>query len=426
MTKVWKLEKEQEGLISLIREKRQGKRDAIRASVGEIRQEVINGGEAAIRALSMKWDKWKEDYPFKVSEDELKIAASQVTKENIEVLKGMISQVRAFHMSQRGRSRTFKRKGLIVKEDHCPVEKVLVYVPGGKASYPSSLVMGVVPAQIAGVKEIYIACPTPYGLLDPYVAAAALILGTTAVYRIGGAQAIYAFSFGVGTIPMVDMIVGPGNAYVEEAKRDVYGQVGIDIPAGPTELIILCTAPFQAEVVALDLLSQAEHDEMATIGLFSPSKGHIMAVIKEMERLTMINERKEVIEKATSGGIFVHYHEPERAIETINLIAPEHLELIGDESLAERLFYPGIIYLGPYTPVAMGDYYIGTNHILPTAGAGRFAGGLSVDSFKRRRTIVKAEGSFLDRYGDKAVKLSRIEGLFAHGEAIKARKGLIE
>jgi histidinol dehydrogenase len=302
---------------------------------------------------------------------------------------------------------------------------VLVYVPGGRATYPSSLIMGVVPAQIAGVDRICVTTPTNDGILNPYVSAAALLLGIKEMYRIGGAQAVYAFAYGIGNIPKVDMIVGPGNAYVDEAKRDVYGTVGIDMLAGPTELVILCTESFSPDVVAWDLFSQGEHDEMAVVGLFSPSRGHIEAVLKSIEKLMIVNERKDTIEKALKmSSFFVHYKDVKKAVEAVDAIAPEHMELIGDEKVADQIRYPGIIYLGPYTPVAMGDYYIGTNHVLPTGGAGRFTGGLSVDRFMRRKVVVKIEKGFLDRYGDKAVRLSRIEGLFAHGESIQARKGL--
>jgi histidinol dehydrogenase len=214
---------------------------------------------------------------------------------------------------------------------------------------------------------------------------------------------------------------------VEEAKRDVYGRVGIDMLAGPTELIILCTEPFSPEVVAWDLFSQTEHDEMATVGLFSRSKEHLYGTLKAMEKQMKSITRREIIEKALKqNSYFVFFREIENAVRAINLIAPEHMELIGDETTEKDILYPGIIYLGPHTPVAMGDYYIGTNHVLPTGGAGRFTAGLSVDRFMKRKSVVKINKGFLDRYGDQAIRLSEIEGLFAHGESIKARKELTD
>ena len=423
--KVWDLDKEYGDLIGFIVEGREKKKKDIKNSVEYIKKELLQKGEEAILELSRRWDGWTRDYPLKVSEDEIRESASQAKRENIAALKGMIKNVAHYHKGQCGKKRTYRRKGVAVDETFVPVEKALVYVPGGRATYPSSLVMGVVPAQIAGVDRICVATPTVDGRLNPYVSAAIMLLGIKDVYRIGGAQAVYAFTYGIGRIPKVDMIVGPGNAYVEEAKRDVNGTVGIDMLAGPTELIVLCTEPFSPDTLAWDLFSQGEHDEMAVVGLLSTSKRHIENVQRSIERLMIVNERKDIVEKAlTTSSFFVHYKDVNKAVETINTIAPEHLEIIGDEGLARQIKYSGITYLGPYTPVAMGDYYIGTNHVLPTGGAGRFTGGLSVDRFMRRKVTVKIEKSFLDKHGGNAIKLSRIEGLFAHGESIKARKGL--
>jgi len=423
--KVWDLDREFDGFIASIIEGREKKRQNIGAAVETVKNEIMAKGEQALVEFSKKWDGWRETYPLKVAEEELKESAARIKKKDVDILRGMIRNVASYHKSQGGRARTYRRKGLVVKETFVPVESALIYVPGGKAAYPSSLVMGVVPAQIAGVKRIFVTTPTTDGALNPYVSAACMLLNVKDIYRIGGAQAIYAFAYGVGSIPKVDMIVGPGNAYVDEAKRDVYGIVGIDMLAGPTELVVLCTYAFSPDVVAWDMFSQGEHDEMATVGLFSPSREHIYDVMKSMERLIVTNERKDVIEKALKSNSFlVHYKDIDRAADAINRIAPEHMELIGDESISEKILYPGIIYVGPHTPVAMGDYYIGTNHVLPTGGAGRFTAGLSVDRFTKRRVLVTIDKQFLSKYGDKAVKLARIEGLFAHGESIKARKGL--
>jgi histidinol dehydrogenase len=350
-----------------------------------------------------------------------------VSRKDLSVLRGMIRNVRAFHRHQCRRTRTYKRDGLVVREELVPVERALVYVPGGTAPYPSSLIMGVVPAQLAGVRKVMVTTPAKNGIINPYIFAAARLLGVQDMYRLGGAQAVYAFSYGIGSIPRADMIVGPGNAFVEEAKRDVYGRVGIDMLAGPTELIILCTKPFSPEAVAWDLFSQTEHDEMATVGLFSQSKEHLYGTLKAMEKQMKSNTRRDIIEKALKhNSYFVFFREIENAVKAINLIAPEHMELIGDETVEKEILYPGIIYLGPHTPVAMGDYYIGTNHVLPTGGAGRFTAGLSVDRFMKRKAVVKIDKGFLNKYSDNAIRLSEIEGLFAHGESIKARKELAD
>ena len=423
--KIWHLEKEYDAFVAAIVSAREERKAGVRDKVQAIRLEVLEKGEAALIAYARQFDGWTQDYPLKVSRDELERAASTLGKEEKRTLKGMIENVTLFHRSQKQRGRTYRRQGLKVVERPVPVERALVYVPGGKASYPSSLVMGAVPARIAGVKEIYAATPAHGGSLNPSVAAAALLLNITGVYRIGGAQAIYAFAYGACGVPRVDMIVGPGNAYVEEAKRDVYGRVGIDMLAGPSELVVLVTEPFPPAIVAWDLFSQAEHDEMATVGLFSPSKEELYGVLQAIERLISSNKRRDIVERALStNGFLVHYTEVEAALAAIDAIAPEHLEVIGDETVAEKIRYSGITYVGPHTCVSMGDYYIGTNHVLPTGGAGRFSSGLSVDRFTKRQVLVKIEGSFFRKYGEDAASLADIEGLYAHGEAIRARKEL--
>ena len=425
--KVWHLEQEWDAFLEAVIGGREQKRAGVRESVEVIKKQVMERGEEALRALSVRFDGWQKEYSLKISIDEIKEAAGKVEKKDLPVLKGMIRNVRLYHRSQVIRKKTYKRKGLEVKEESVPVERALVYVPGGQVPYPSSLVMGVVPAQAAGVKEVYVATPTHDGALNPYIAAGCLLLGIHDVFRLGGAQAIYAFALGAGSIPRVDMIVGPGNAYVEEAKRDVYGRVGIDMLAGPSELAILLTRSFPPEIAAWDLFSQAEHDEMATVGLFSPSKDDLYMLMREMERLLAENARRETVEKALEkNGYLVHYANLDNAVDAINRIAPEHLEIIGDESAAKAIQYPGIIYVGPETCVSMGDYYIGTNHVLPTGGAGRFSAGLSVDTFTKRKVLVKIDKGFLDTYGDKAVRLAEIEGLYAHGRAIRARRELLQ
>ena len=425
--RIWHLENEYDAFIAAVTSGREKLKAEVGARAARIRVEVREKGEKAIIDCGRRFDGWTKDYPLRVSAAELESAASAVGREDKAALKGMIEQVRLFHRSQKAGTRTYRRQGLKVVERPVPVERVLVYVPGGTAPYPSSLIMGAVPAKIAGVKEIYATTPTRDGRINPYIAAAALLLGITDFYRIGGAQAIYAFAFGAGGIPKVDMVVGPGNAYVEEAKRDVYGKVGIDMLAGPSELVVLATEPFPPHILAWDLFSQAEHDEMAMVGLFSPSQDELYGLLKSVERLASSNKRREIVERALNAhGFLAHYTKIEDALSAIDLIAPEHLQVLGDEAVAERIRYSGITYVGPHTCVSMGDYAIGTNHVLPTGGAGRFSSGLSVDRFTKRQVLVKIEGSFLRKYGEGAVRLAEIEGLFAHGQAIKVRKELPE
>jgi histidinol dehydrogenase len=424
--RIWDLDRGPDGLIPFVLEGREKRKTSVRAKVEEIKYGLLERGEAALIEFSKRWDGWDQNHPLKVSGAEIDEAARGIGASDQRVLKGMIRNVRACHRAQKSKGRTFRGKGLLVREEFVPVERAMVYVPGGTAPYPSSVVMGVVPAQLAGVREICVATPSKNGVINPYILAACSLLGVENVYRVGGAQAIFAFSYGIGACPRVDMIVGPGNAYVEEAKRDVYGRVGIDMLAGPSELIILATEPFSPKALAWDLLSQAEHDEMAMVGLFSSTRTHLEAVLAEVKALIAMSPRRAVMEKALEENGFLAYcPDIDKAVKAINEIAPEHMELLGDEAYERGCLYPGIIYLGPCTPVALGDYYIGTNHVLPTGGAGRFTAGLSVGTFTRRKVVVKVEGEFLERHGDAAIRLARIEGLFAHGEAIKARKELL-
>ena len=398
--KIWHLEKEYDAFIAAITSAREERKAGVRDRVQAIRAEVLEKGEEALISYARQFDGWTQDYPLKVSRDDLERAASTLGKEDERTLKGMIENVTLFHRSQKRRQRTYRRQGLKVVERSVPVERALVYVPGGKAPYPSSLVMGAVPARIAGVKEIYATTPANSGSLNPFIAAAALLLDITGVYRIGGAQAIYAFAYGVAGAPKVDMIVGPGNAYVEEAKRDVYGRVGIDMLAGPSELVILATERFPPAILAWDLFSQAEHDEMATSGLFSFKGGAVRCVAVHGAPYLFKQEARYRRERSFSAnGFLVHYTNVENAVAAIDTMAPEHVEVVGDEAVAEKIRYAGITYVGPYTCVSMGDYYIGTNHVLPTGGAGRFSSGPSVERFTKRQVLVKIEGSFFGSTG---------------------------
>jgi len=423
--RIWHLDREYDQFVAAMTAAKEERKAGIRDVVEGIKTEVLRDGEKAIVAYAKKFDGWNADYSLKVSKDELREAASSVGRRDRTVLRGMIENVTRFHRSQKPRTRKYQSRGLTVTEEAVPVERTLLYVPGGTAPYPSSLVMGAVPARIAGVREVYATTPAHDGRINPYVAAAALMLEITDLYRIGGAQAIYGFTYGIAGLPRVDLIVGPGNTYVEEAKRDVYGKVGIDMLAGPSELIVLATQRFPENILAWDLFSQAEHDGMAMVGLFSPSLDDLYGLLKNMERLIGLNKRRDIVESALgANGFLVHYTGIEDAISVINKIAPEHLEVIGDEEVAGRIDYSGITYVGGHTCVAMGDYYIGTNHILPTGGAGRFSSGLSVERFTKRKVLVKIDKSFLEKYGENAARIAEIEGFWAHSEAIKARKEL--
>ncbi|MCS7280407.1 MAG: histidinol dehydrogenase [Desulfobacterota bacterium] len=420
--KIWELEKDKDELVALLNEVRFKRKEEVRKEVLEIKKRVEKEKERALIELSKRFDGWDREYSLKLTVEEIRDSLRKVKEEDILLLKRMAQRVRAYHEDKKNDRRLFRRKGLLVEEDYVAIEKLLIYAPGGKASYPSSLIMAAVPALIAGVKEIYVTSPAPKGEVNPYLCAAAEVLGITNVYRVGGAQAIFAFALGLGEIPKVDMIVGPGNAYVEEAKRECFGLVGLDTIAGPSELLILVKEPVFPDLVAKDMLSQAEHDEMALVWLLCRDRRYIEEVISHLSSYSQRAQRKDIIEKVLErNAFFVHYASEERAIETINRIAPEHLEVIGDVNV-EKILYPGIIYLGITTPTALGDYYIGTNHILPTGGSGRFLGGLSVETFKRKRVMVKCDLDFILKHGKHAERLAEIEGLECHKEAIRARK----
>lgn len=416
------LERDEEKLVGALIDLRMRKSKKVRSAVDKIRKKVLNEGEKAIVELCKYFDGWEKEYPLKLEAKEILDGASSVSKEDESVLRGMIERVRSVHEVEEEK-RVIAKEDLYVEEDLVPVERVLIYAPGGRASYPSSLIMAAVPAILASVKEIYVTTPAPNGKPNPYILKVCELLGLERVFRIGGAQAIFAFAYGTGRIPKVDMIVGPGNAYVEEAKRQCFGLTGIDGIAGPTELMIFVKDEVFPDLIAKDILSQAEHDIMSMIWVLFRSKGYIAEVISEIKRILKGAERRDILDRVLKERTFlIRYEDEEKAVDFANRVAPEHLELIGDPSLAKKFLYPGIVYVGIETPVSLGDYYIGTNHILPTSGAGRFQGGLSVHSFKRRRLIVRTEIPFVIKYASKAKRMAEIEGLFGHGEAIISRK----
>lgn len=421
--KIWQLEKESHNLLAFLQSLRRKKEKRVRREVLRIKRIIEKEGEKAIIELSKKYDFWERDYPFRLKKEEILEGASSVPSEDIDVLKRMIERVRLCHRPVNQKKRILEEDGLRIEEEYIPVEKVLIYAPSGKAVYPSSFIMAAVPAILAEVKDIFVTAPSPFGRINPYILACAQILGIENVYRIGGAQAIFAFAMGIGEIPKVDMIVGPGNAFVEEAKKECFGLVGIDTIAGPSELLILAKEPLFPEIIAKDLLSQAEHDEFAIIWLFSPHRRYLHEVERSIHFYAEKAKRKEIIRKVLAKrAFFIHYKDEELAFKIINLIAPEHLQIIGDGSAKERVLYSGITYLGITTPTALGDYFIGTNHILPTGGAARFSGGLSVDTFKRKKIVVFADHSFLEKHAEGAERMAEIEGLLCHKEAINARK----
>jgi histidinol dehydrogenase len=314
--------------------------------------------------------------------------------------------------------------GTVLGQQVSPLDRAGLYVPGGKAAYPSSVLMNAIPAKVAGVRELIMVVPTPDGIINDTVLAAAHVAGVDRIFRIGGAQAVAALAYGTATVPAVDKIVGPGNIYVAAAKRAVFGKVGIDMIAGPSEILILCDGKTDPDWIAMDLFSQAEHDEQAQSILISPDAQFLDKVTASIEKLLADQPRAAIIRTAlTNRGALIHVPDMDAAIELANRIAPEHLELSfeGAEQRLPEIRHAGAIFVGKYTAEALGDYCAGPNHVLPTSGTARFSSPLGVYDFQKRSSIIQcsAEGSAV--LGALAEVLAESEGLYAHGASARYR-----
>jgi len=342
-----------------------------------------------------------------------------------EALELAAARIRAYHERQRAGSWSYvDEEGAELGQRVVPLDRVGIYVPGGKAAYPSSVLMNALPARVAGVGEVVMTVPAPDGELSPLVLAAAAVAGVDRVLTIGGAQAVAALAHGTATVPRVDKIVGPGNAWVAAAKRAVYGTVGIDMVAGPSEILVVCDAQTPPEWIAMDLFSQAEHDEDARAMLVAPEPGYLDRVHEAMERLLPEMERADVIRGALEGrGALVAVRDLDEAIEVVNAVAPEHLELsVADpDALLPRVRHAGAIFLGRHTSEALGDYCAGPNHVLPTARTARFSSPLGVYDFQKRSSVIRCPPETADRLGRAAAVLARGERLDAHARSAELR-----
>jgi histidinol dehydrogenase len=334
-------------------------------------------------------------------------------------------RVRTYHEKQLARSWDYSEPdGTKLGQQVTPLDRVGIYVPGGKAAYPSSVIMNAVPAKVAGVREIIMTVPTPDGERNDLVLAAALLCGVDRVFALGGAQAIAALAYGTATVPQVDKIVGPGNAYVAAAKRRVFGVVGIDMVAGPSEILVLCDGATDADWIAMDLFSQAEHDELAQAILVTPDAAFIEAVAASIERQLVGMPRRDIIRAALEArGALIRVRDLEEACALVNRIAPEHLELSVAEpqALLSRIRHAGAIFLGRYTSEALGDYCAGPNHVLPTSRTARFSSPLGVYDFQKRSSIIHVSRDGARTLGAIAAELARGEGLAAHAAAAEYR-----
>ncbi len=395
-------------------------------SVREIIGGVIEFGDQALIEYTKKFDRVSlTTDTLRFSQSELKEHAAQVSDKDRSALELAVTRIKSYHEKQLPDD-TFwtDESGVELGWRWSPVSAAGLYVPGGLASYPSSVLMNAIPAKVAGVKRLAITVPTPDNKVNPMVLLAAQLSGVDEVYRVGGAQAIAALAYGTKTIEPVDKITGPGNAFVAAAKRQVFGKVGIDMIAGPSEILVIADNTSRPDWIALDLLSQAEHDENAQSILITDSDDVINAVTEKIEIILQNLSRNEIAGKSwKNNGAIIKVPNFEMAAELSNRIAPEHLELcVSDpENLAKKISNAGAIFLGHWTPEAVGDYVTGPNHVLPTARSARFSSGLSVMDFLKRTTLAKVSRDALLKIGPSAVTLANSEGLECHGLSISER-----
>jgi histidinol dehydrogenase len=397
-------------------------------TVADIIAQVRNSGDAAVIALTQKFDRIAlTPETLRITAAEVDAAVAQVSAEDRAALELAATRIRDYHARQLPEDAEWTDDaGATLGWRWTAVSAAGLYVPGGLASYPSSVLMNAIPAKVAGVKRLAMVVPTPDGVLNPLVLLAARIAGVDEIYRIGGAQAVAALAYGTATIPPVDKITGPGNAFVAAAKRRVFGKVGIDMIAGPSEILVIADGDNDPDWIALDLLSQAEHDESAQSILVTTDAAFGQAVEAAVEkRLETLERRKIAGASWRDNGAIITVPDVAIAAELSNRVAPEHLELcVADvDALSALITHAGAIFLGQWTPEAIGDYIGGPNHVLPTARSARFSSGLSVLDFMKRTTLARMSPQALRAIGPSAARLARSESLEAHGLSVTARLG---
>lgn len=397
--------------------------DLVRAILSDVKVR----GDAALIEYTNRFDRRHVAHgtALELGHEVLDEALAGIPPELRDALNNAAGRIRAYHEHQKQDSWTYEDEhGTLLGQQIRPVDRAGVYVPGGKAAYPSSVLMNVIPARIAGVPEIIMVVPAPDDVLDPVVLASAAIAGVDRIFTVGGAQAIAALAYGTDTVPKVDKIVGPGNSYVATAKALVFGTVGIDMIAGPSEILIVCDGATDPDWIAMDLFSQAEHDEEAQAILISPDHEFLDNVVRSIERLLPTMSRAEIITTSLSArGALIAVRDLNDAVEIVNRIAPEHLELsVSDpEALASQVRHAGAIFLGRYTAEALGDYCAGPNHVLPTARTARFSSPLGVYDFQKRSSIIKCSQAAASILGHTASILAHAEHLSAHAKSAEYR-----
>lgn len=400
--------------------------EAIWTAVKTIVNDVALRGNAALFEYAQKFDQCDlRTDGIEVSGRELDQAISKVTPKDMDILALAAGRIEAFHRKQEVTSWiSSDENGIELGQRVLPLERIGIYAPGGLAVYPSTVLMAAIPAKIAGVAEIILVSPTKQGGLNPLIAAAAKLSGVTRIFKIGGAQAIAALAYGTESVPKVDKIVGPGNAYVTAAKKMVYGIVAIDMIAGPSEVLIIADGTADASFAAADLIAQAEHDEMASAILLTPDEKFARQVISEVNaQLVLLPKKSIAVSALESFGAVIVTKDFDEAVTIANRFAPEHLELLVDQpkQLLDRIRHAGAAFLGNFTPEAIGDYMAGPNHILPTGGTARFSSPLGVYDFVKRTSIVSFSEAALGTYGRQAERFAGMEGLEGHGHSISIR-----
>ncbi|MDA9642442.1 histidinol dehydrogenase [Candidatus Thioglobus sp.] len=394
--------------------------EEVNSTVKKIIDDVIKNGDQSVLNYTQKFDSVDAGSisELTVSKDRLKESFDSLDEEQKTALSIAADRIRSYHQKQIQESFQYTEDdGTVLGQKIIPLERAGLYVPGGKAAYPSSVLMNAIPAKVAGVEELVMVVPTPKGLINDLVLAAAYIAEVDLVFTIGGAQAIAALAYGTETIPKVDKIVGPGNIFVATAKRHVFGQVGIDMIAGPSEILIICDGTTNPDWIAMDLFSQAEHDEDAQAILLCPDKAFISQVEESITKLLPSMNREEIIRTSLKNrGALILTKDIDEAIQISNSIAPEHLELSVEnpEDIVDEIKHAGAIFMGKYSSESLGDYCAGTNHVLPTSGSARFSSPLGVYDFTKRSSIIMASKDGANKLGKTASTLAYGEGLQAH------------
>jgi histidinol dehydrogenase len=396
-------------------------------TVSAILEDVRQRGDAALLEYTAKFDRVEaaSAAELELTSDELEAALGAIDDSHRHALEAAADRVRAYAGHQKMESWSYtEADGTVLGQKVTPMDRAGLYVPGGKAAYPSSVLMNAIPAKVAGVPELIMVVPTPGGDRNDLVLAAAAISGVDRVFTIGGAQAVAALAYGTDTIPRVDKITGPGNAYVATAKRMVYGVVGIDMIAGPSEILVVCDGKTDPDWIAMDLFSQAEHDEDAQSILVSPDSDFIERVKASIEKLLADMPRADIIKTSLSNrAALIEARDMDDAIEVANRVAPEHLELSMDdaEQWAQKIRHAGAIFMGRYTAEALGDYCAGPNHVLPTSGTARFSSPLGVYDFQKRSSLIGCSAQGASELGKIASTLAHGEGLVAHARSAEYR-----